>query len=103
MVGIDLLQEAEAAGLTVSADGDRLVVRGPKSGAPIARRLIEAKGPVLAALAARHSRAPVPRDVEHRRLDCACPRWWRHVWGQFYCAECFPCRDRAALVAEGSQ
>ncbi len=31
MGAVSLLQEAEAAGLSVRVDGDRLVVRGPKS------------------------------------------------------------------------
>ena len=39
MVALSLLQEAEAAGLTVRADGARLVVRGPKSAGVIAERL----------------------------------------------------------------
>ena len=31
MDGLTLLAEAGAAGLTILADGDRLVIRGPKS------------------------------------------------------------------------
>jgi len=51
MVGLTLLDEARAAGLTVLADGDRLVVRGPRAAEAVARRLLEHKTAVLAALA----------------------------------------------------
>ena len=51
MAGLTLLEEARAAGLTVRADGDRLVVRGPKWGEPLARALLARKAEVLAALA----------------------------------------------------
>ena len=40
----------QAAGLTVLADGQRLVIRGPKSGEEIARRLLEHKADVLEAI-----------------------------------------------------
>ncbi len=46
-----LLGEAQAAGLSVRAEGDRLVIRGPKEAEPVARLLLERKAMVLAALA----------------------------------------------------
>jgi hypothetical protein len=49
-VGCGLLAEAESAGLTVRAEGDRLVVRGPRSAEALMRRLIDRKPDVLAAL-----------------------------------------------------
>ncbi len=52
MVAVTLLQEAEAAGVSVRVDGDRLVVRGPKSAADIAERLLDCKAEVIEALAA---------------------------------------------------
>ncbi len=52
MVAVSLLQEAEAAGLTVRVDGDRLVVRGPKSAGAIAERLLDHKTEVLKVLSA---------------------------------------------------
>ena len=52
MVAVSLLQEAEAAGLTVRVDGDRLVVRGPKSAGAIAERLLDHKAEVLKVLSA---------------------------------------------------
>ena len=47
---VALLAEARRAGLTVVADGDRLRIRGPRRSEPIARRLLEQKFLVLAAL-----------------------------------------------------
>ncbi len=52
MGAVSLLQEAEAAGLAVRVDGDRLVVRGPKSAGAIAERLLDHKAEVIEALSA---------------------------------------------------
>ncbi len=52
MVAVSLLQEAEAAGLTVHVEGDRLVVRGPKSAGAIAERLLDHKAEILKVLSA---------------------------------------------------
>ena len=45
-----LLSDAAAAGLTVRADGDRLVIRGPRGAEAVARRLLGHKAEVMAAL-----------------------------------------------------
>ena len=105
MVSLDLISEARDAGLTITVDGDLLVIRGPKSAASLARRLIDSKAEVLALLhnSRPHVRPPPLRDVLHRNHCCASRRWWLHVWGEFYCADCFPCRDDAALVAAGDE
>jgi hypothetical protein len=50
MVGVTLLQEARSAGLAVVANGDRLVIRGPRSAAAIASRLLALKPDVMLAL-----------------------------------------------------
>jgi hypothetical protein len=50
MDGLTLLSEARAAGLEVKVDGDRLVVRGPRSAAHLAERLLEMKQEVIALL-----------------------------------------------------
>src|SRR5690348_9712288 len=63
MDGLTLLRRASEAGLAVTAEGDRLVIRGPKRAEPVARLLIEHKPSVLAALAP---------SMESR--DAA---WWR--------------------------
>ncbi|MBI4507217.1 MAG: hypothetical protein HY691_16930 [Chloroflexi bacterium] len=52
MDGVTLLVQARAAGLDVHADGDRLVVRGPKSAEPLARQLLAAKVEIMPLLAA---------------------------------------------------
>ena len=49
---VSLLAEARAAGLEVRADDGRLVVRGPRSRAELAERLLARTGEVLALLAA---------------------------------------------------
>jgi hypothetical protein len=46
-----LLQQAEAAGLTVSVQGDRLCIRGPRRAEALAQRLLDHKVAILAALA----------------------------------------------------
>ena len=50
MDGLTLLAEARAAGLSVEAQGARMVIRGPKRAEPVARRLIEHKLEVMFAL-----------------------------------------------------
>lgn len=53
MVGLStLLAEAQAAGLKVRTDGDRLVVRGPRTAEALAKALLARKGEVVAMLAA---------------------------------------------------
>ena len=61
MAGLAFLAAARAAGLTVRTDGDALVVRGPRSAAPLALALLRRKVCVLAALAWRV-------DGRHRRI-----------------------------------
>ncbi|NOS99422.1 MAG: hypothetical protein HOP29_02210 [Phycisphaerales bacterium] len=51
MDGVTLLREAAESGLAVTADDGRLVVRGPRRLEALAKRLIEHKPMVLAALA----------------------------------------------------
>jgi hypothetical protein len=70
MDGLTLLDEARAAGLTVTADRGRLVIRGPRRAEPTARRLIAHKGLVLQALTADRP-AIGPDDL---------PPDWRFVW-----------------------
>lgn len=58
MVGLELLAQATTAGLDVTAAGERLIVRGPRSAEAIARRLLAHKADVLAALDTRRNRTP---------------------------------------------
>ena len=50
MDGLNLLVEAQAAGLTVVVDDGQLRIRGPSSAGQLVQRLIEHKADVLAAL-----------------------------------------------------
>jgi len=49
MDGLRLLHRAQEAGLAVQAEGNCLVIRGPKGAAPIVRLLAAHKADVLAA------------------------------------------------------
>lgn len=60
MDAVALLGQAKNAGLTVIADADRLVVRGPRSAAPIVEQLRYHKPEVLIAL----RREQEKRDAE---------------------------------------
>jgi hypothetical protein len=51
----ELLAAARDAGLKIMVDGDRLVIRGPKSAEALARHLLDRKAEMMAAL-----RAPAP-------------------------------------------
>jgi ribosomal protein L37AE/L43A len=47
MDGLTLLSEGKAAGLTILADGDRLIISGPKSADAVARQLLAHKAVVM--------------------------------------------------------
>jgi hypothetical protein len=51
MDGLKLLTKAQSAGLIVEAQGDRLIIKGPKTAGAIAKELLANKAAVLAALA----------------------------------------------------
>jgi hypothetical protein len=50
MDGLTMLREARAAGLEIKVDAGRLVVRGPRSAAPLAEQLLAMKQEVIALL-----------------------------------------------------
>lgn len=52
MDGLALLNEAQSAGLSVTADGHRLVVRGPRRADRLAKLLIQHKADILPLLSA---------------------------------------------------
>jgi hypothetical protein len=78
MDGLILIGEAVAAGLTVRADGNTLIVRGPKKLEAIAHRLLLNKALVLAAL--RSTLSPCSR--------CGCIFGWQTMSGRIACVEC---------------
>jgi hypothetical protein len=66
---IALIRTAHEAGLTITAEGGTLIVRGPKRAAPVVRQLADVKAEVLAVLARAE-----------RLQDAAKPpniAWWR--------------------------
>jgi len=48
---LDLIAEARSSGLQLLADGDRLVIRGPRAAEPVVKMLRNHKAEALAALA----------------------------------------------------
>jgi hypothetical protein len=77
MDGMILLQEARAAGLIVSVEGERLKIRGPRQADPIARKLIAHKSAVVDALQAEERRA-VPHAIFPNDLT---PEW-HFLWDE---------------------
>jgi hypothetical protein len=75
MDGVALLDEARAAGLAVTADGDCLIITGPREAGPIAARLLTEKARVLSALAGNRVHAPLDEIIavdearKHSRED----------------------------------
>jgi hypothetical protein len=78
MVGVMLLEEARAAGLTVQAQGDRLRIRGPRRAEEVALRLIAHKAAVLEVLAAAVDHSPQPADADLRALRPD----WQELWAE---------------------
>ena len=75
MDGMTLLEEARAAGLTVTTDGDRLRIRGPRSAEPIAQKILRHKADVLAALSPITALDVLPLDVDPLPADLP-PEWF---------------------------
>jgi hypothetical protein len=81
-----LIAQARAAGLTVRADDDRLIVNGPRSAEAIVMQLRDHKLAVLALLRRDgDAPSPVPRpptcvDDAHGTLG-----WWHAVDGLYFC------------------
>ena len=90
MDGLTLLKEARAEGLRVSADGDRLVIRGPRRADAVARGLLFHKTDVLVSLEAAKTNAwdvvaarrLIRTTIE--RLARACPHGWRWPAAQLH-------------------
>ena len=81
MDGVELLKEARTVGLTVVVEGERLRIRGPRSAEPVARRILDNKASVLAAL---HSGRPLAGGfcIADRPMDFGdvCAGWTPHAW-----------------------
>ena len=82
MDGVELLESARAAGLEVHLDGDRLVIRGPKTAEPIARQLLRTKTVVLEAIQGRPDQGPCGWCRRRQR--------WISTHGVVVCGWCHP-------------
>ena len=119
MDGVTLLRRARSAGLRVVAEGDKLVVRGPRRAEPVALLLLAHKPAVIAALAgewhARHREAAEYWSAFHSSAEAAALTWgeiqlrWHRIHGArspaWQCAGCrSPIGGRAALdLADGNR
>ncbi len=63
MDGLTLLSKARTAGLELKADGDRLVIRGPRRAEPLVKELLALKSHVLEALADENKREASENEV----------------------------------------
>jgi hypothetical protein len=83
MDGVTLLRRARDAGLAVLAEGDKLVIRGPRRAEPVARLLIEHKPAVMAALT-----PPFPKERDGS-VCCECgmliDECLPTIWGGLAC------------------
>lgn len=90
-----LLKEARAVGLDLLLDGEKLLVEGPPSAAPIVKRLKEAKAGIIVALKTEHGEAvgpPWPCGI------CKTQNW-RAVRGRHIV--CGTCSDKGAVLLVG--
>ena len=65
---LKLLTEAQQAGLKVAAEGDRLVIRGPKSAGHIAEALISRKREIMELLSRQESKPTAVWTAEEKQL-----------------------------------
>ena len=119
MDGVTLLRRARSAGLRVVAEGDKLVIRGPRCAEPVALLLLVHKPAVIAALAgewrARHREAVEYWSAFHPSAEAAALAWgeiqlrWHRIHGArspaWQCAGCrSPIGGRTALdLADGNR
>lgn len=71
------LVEAERAGLQVRVDGDRLVVRGPRTAEALAQEILACKPALMPLLAWNEDRASRLLSDELDGLSRVAPRAWR--------------------------
>jgi hypothetical protein len=128
MDALALLYEAHAAGLKVAAEGDKLVVRGPKRAEAVARMVLANKAAIMAALAEAEFEDSTywSHFLDHEvhalvaagksRDQAIGAAWWRtmlrwyvqqgrHVapWSCAFCGEVFSPNDLAVLYPSGER
>jgi hypothetical protein len=42
----------------------------------------------------------IRKGVRHKRESCPSRQSWRHIWGDFYCLDCWPPTDPLAVVTD---
>src|SRR4051812_20480130 len=89
MGGLTLLDRARSAGLSVTVEADRLVIKGPRRAGPIVRELMAHKPEVMALLAAAQgeptgSSSPPPPPTNDDDVDAGL--LW-HSWRSARIAE----------------
>ena len=114
-----LLDSARAAGVTMRLDGERLIVRGPKSAETLAKSILAQKAAVVACLLVapkttdessnatatprcvpNESQRAMPPPTAERCFCCGQRRWWRSVFGShLICATCHPPSFRSVVAA----
>jgi len=101
MGGLSLLLAADWAGLKVTADGDRLLVRGPKRLKPLADQILARKAEVMALLrdgswrlpVVKYANEPVRPGPPRKCYGCGHVRWFTTVsndQGAWQCGACHP-------------
>jgi hypothetical protein len=121
MDALTLLRQARDAGLAVAAEGDKLLIRGPRRAEPVVRLIAMHKPEVMAALAngadwrARHREALAHWSALHTAGEAAGIAWqemqvrWHRLHGEriseWQCAGCGePIGGLAALaLADGNR
>jgi hypothetical protein len=69
MAGLKLIEEARSAGLKLIVEGDRLIIRGPKSAEPLALALLDRKAEILPFLKEQVSPTPAPFYDDAHELE----------------------------------
>jgi hypothetical protein len=82
MGALKLIEEARSAGLKLRVEGDRLIVRGPKSAPSLALALLDRKSDVLPLLqeppaATRPTLVPPPFHADGKEYETEAVRWLR--------------------------
>ncbi len=112
---MNLLRLAADEGLDVRMDGRRLVVRGPKRCAALAREILARKPEIVRALVSQMVPTEVPfrsedfEDAPGRTPDgtaparvcwcCGANRWWKRRGGNWWvCGRCHPTSLSAAEI-----
>lgn len=114
-----LLDSARAAGVTMRVDGERLIVRGPKSAETLANSILAQKAAIIAWLLAapktsvessnvtamprsvpNESPRAIPPPTVERCFCCGQRRWWRSIFGShLICATCHPPSFQSVVAA----